>query len=122
MMAVAPDGRLVTLTPLPGENSVEEGSGLPPQVGDYVIHVYSSDGELEDSWKAVEDTDLDGPLWTPARFTIDEDGTLILPDAGPDSHRIQRFTLDGEFLGEWGHDIPEFLCAQDVEFQRIDCD
>jgi hypothetical protein len=122
MMAVAPDGRVVTLMPLVDEGSVEPRSGVLPKVRDYVVQVYSESGDLEDSWLAIEDTDLEEPLWMPAQFTIDEDGILMLPDGGPNSHRIQRFGLEGEFLGEWGQEIPDWLCESGNASPQIECD
>ncbi len=122
LMAVAPDGTVATLTPIPDDESVEPGSGLPPGTSDYVVQVYAAHGDLQDTWRAVEDTELDDPLWLPTRFTINADGHLIVPDGGPGSHRIQRFSVDGEFLGEWGGSTPDVLCDSTFEFPELDCE
>lgn len=89
---------------------------------DYQISIYELDGDLVASWLAVGEAGVNEPLAQPGDLTVTDDGNLILVDSGPDSHRIQRFTADGEFLGEWQLDVPAFLCELGPsEFEGLSC-
>ena len=89
------------------------------------ISVFNSDGEFTRSWPngfeggasnddagrmiaygsgpdipAGKSGSGDGELDRPAGITISKDGTMFVTDSR--NHRIQKFTLDGKFLGKFG--------------------
>ena len=68
------------------------------------IEKFTSTGEPVKSWGFFGTTD--GTLGTPAVFwgpraiAIDPEGNLYITDTG--NKRVQKFSPDGEFLGQWG--------------------
>lgn len=89
---------------------------------DYQVSTFDQQGDLVASWRAVADAGVDEPLARLGGMTATDSGDLILVDSGPDSHRIQRFSADGDFVDEWELDVPAFLCDFGPdEFEGLTC-
>lgn len=67
--------------------------------GQYRVHAFSADGTLRRSWGTMGK----GPGefgWPVHSVWVDPRGRLLVTDRG--NNRVQHFTLDGAYLGEWG--------------------
>jgi sugar lactone lactonase YvrE len=62
------------------------------------IAVYDPSGRVVREWGRRGSGD--GELWQPGGIVIRPDGTLFVADQC--NHRVQHFTLEGKFLGQWG--------------------
>jgi DNA-binding beta-propeller fold protein YncE len=65
--------------------------------GNARVHKFSADGRLLSSWG--EPGTGPGQFRVPHGIVVDRDGVVYVADR--ENSRIQRFTPDGEFLGEW---------------------
>ena len=68
--------------------------------GQYRVHRLNADGELQRSW-GVEGTGPGQFGWPVHSVWVDPRGRLLVTDRG--NNRVQHFTLDGEYLGEWAN-------------------
>lgn len=65
------------------------------------IHKFTSDGKLIMSWGKKGDGE--GQFAVPHGIFVYKDGTVYVADR--ENHRIQIFTPDGEFIGQWKSDF-----------------
>jgi NHL repeat len=61
------------------------------------VHRFSADGKLKASWGAPGSAT--GQFHLPHSIALDDSGNLLVADRS--NRRIQIFTPDGEFLGQW---------------------
>ena len=69
--------------------------------GNTRIHKFSPDGKLIMSWG--EKGEGEGQFAVPHGIFVYKDGTVYVADR--ENHRIQVFTPDGEFIGQWKSDF-----------------
>lgn len=85
--------------------------------GQYRTHRFAIDGELKCSWGTAGT----GPGefgWPVHSVWVDPRGRLLVTDRG--NNRVQHFTLDGNYLGEWcGLGAPNDLCIDAEEVVYI---
>ena len=67
--------------------------------GQYRVHAFSADGTLRRSW-GTPGTGSGEFGWPVHSIWVDPRGRLLVTDRG--NNRVQHFTLDGAYLGEWG--------------------
>lgn len=69
------------------------------------IQKFDGSGTFVTQWGSFVDTggmatDRGGQFWGPRAIAIDGEGNLYVTDTG--NKRVQKFTPDGKFLGQWG--------------------
>ncbi|MGH2352788.1 MAG: peptidyl-alpha-hydroxyglycine alpha-amidating lyase family protein [Chloroflexota bacterium] len=76
--------------------------------GQHRVHRFTADGQLIRSW-GQEGTGPGEFGWPVHDVCLDPRGRLLVADRG--NNRIQHFTPDGEYLGEWpGLQTPQAVC------------
>ncbi len=76
--------------------------------GQYRVHRFSADGALLRSW-GRKGTGPGEFGWPVHHAILDPRGRVLVLDRG--NNRIQHFSIDGEYLGEWGgFRSPQDLC------------
>ena len=67
--------------------------------GQYRVHAFSADGTLQRSW-GTKGTGPGEFGWPVHSVWVDPRDRLLVTDR--ENNRVQHFTLDGAYLGEWG--------------------
>ncbi|MEA3459633.1 MAG: TIGR03663 family protein, partial [Chloroflexota bacterium] len=82
----------------------EEGSVYVADTWNHRIQKFDSEGRFLTQWGVFGNTDgtlgTGGVFWGPRGIAVDEKGNIYVTDTG--NKRVQKFTSEGEFLGQWG--------------------
>lgn len=115
MQKFSSDGRSLAGLGSPGSSNgqiftpwgIAVGSAASVFVADYDLHrvqKFSSDGRFLLEWGSAGTGD--GQFIGPKRVAVDGSGNVYVSEGAPlgyTNHRVQKFSSDGRFLGQWGN-------------------
>jgi len=95
----------------PGQFQEPWGLAVAPNGEVYVadtwnhrIQVFDSEGNFLRMWgtfaQTTEAVGMEGQFWGPRDIAIDAEGNVYVTDTG--NKRVQKFSPEGKFLGQWG--------------------